>query len=142
MGIGSCEISQIGSSPYLWDISQMVKQAKPKIDNTELLKRLEDARLAYSPEMSQNDWCKSAKVNTSYFTGLKDGVEPGLYKIERLAGVVGLSLADLIEGIAPPPRPAAEIYKMILGMPHNEVEQVKTFTQYVKDERRTKGDKG
>ncbi|MDB5550055.1 MAG: hypothetical protein JWL86_39 [Rhizobium sp.] len=95
MEIGPREISQIAPAPIAWDISHMTGAKKPKGDNAALLARLEAVR---PKELSQNEWCKAAKVNTSYFTGLQNGSEPGLYKMERLARIAGLTLAQLLEG--------------------------------------------
>jgi len=71
----------------------MRKPTARKFNNADLLKRLETARIAAN--ISQNELCKRAHVSASFFTGLRNGCEPGLYKIKRLAEVMGLTLSDV-----------------------------------------------
>ncbi len=65
-----------------------------KIDNL-----LEQARPA---DLSERQFCLQSKVSTSFFTDLRNGREPGIDKIERLANRAGLTLAQLVDGIVPP----------------------------------------
>jgi len=58
--------------------------------NAELLRCLEAIR----PEnLSTNEWLRRAQISSSFMTGLKNGREPGVYKVERLIAVAGISLS-------------------------------------------------
>ena len=46
--------------------------------------------------MSWRQWCEAARVNTSFFTDLRKGREPGIDKIERLAAAAGFTLAEFL----------------------------------------------
>lgn len=60
------------------------------INNEDLLRCLE----AIKPDdLSMNRWLKQAGLNSSFFTSLRNGREPGVYKIERLVAVTGIRMS-------------------------------------------------
>jgi hypothetical protein len=98
MQLASGELSQIAALPGLWDISHMARKRESVEPGIPIL----DLLVAAKPDdLSFNSWCNEAEVSTSYFTDLRKGVEPGLWKIERLARVIGLRLSELVEGVKP-----------------------------------------
>jgi len=69
----------------------MPLRAKPRVDNSALLERLAAVKPA---GLSKNRWTKLALVSPSFFTDLRKGREPGVYKVERLVIVAGANLSD------------------------------------------------
>ena len=61
----------------------------------QILRLLEAAR---PKDMSVNRWCLASGVSTSFFTDLRNGREPGIWKVERLARRAGLTLSELLDG--------------------------------------------
>lgn len=89
------EKSQICANVAVWEIPHMAKKdIQPGVSG-----RLDALlRSAKPPELSERAWLIQSKVNTSFFTDLRAGKEPGIDKIERLARRAGMSLAELLEG--------------------------------------------
>jgi|GEM_PF-3157913 len=57
-------------------------------------KALLDCLEAVKPDdLSINAWLKQAGVGSSFFTNLRKGSEPGIYKIERLIEITGVKLS-------------------------------------------------
>lgn len=67
---------------------------KMPVQNVALLRCLEAIR----PEaLSINEWLKRANVSSSFWTNMRNGREPGIYKIERLVIAAGSSLSAFWE---------------------------------------------
>lgn len=90
------EISQFGSRAPLWDFPHMGAPKRKLIDNAALLNHL---MLVKPADMSVAQWLEAADVNSSYFTDLRNGREPGIYKIERLAAVAAMRLSEFWRGV-------------------------------------------
>lgn len=83
----------------LWNYAGMAKQsAKPGISA-----RLDAMLSRVKPdELTERGWLLAAKVNTSFFTDLRNkGTAPSIDKVERLARIAGLSLAEFVAGKKP-----------------------------------------
>lgn len=83
----------------LWNYAGMAKQpAKPGISA-----RLDAMLSRVKPvDLTERGWLLAAKVNTSFFTDLRNkGTAPSIDKVERLARVAGLSLAEFVAGKKP-----------------------------------------
>ncbi len=74
-----------------WDISHMPKAPKNPADNRALLTLIEVGKPA---DLSVAQWLKAARVSSSFITDLRNGVEPSIYKIERLARAAGMRLSE------------------------------------------------
>lgn len=85
--------------PALWKYAGMAKQPPQagigaRIDA--MLRRIKP------PQLSERAWLIEAGVNTSFFTDLRTkGSVPSIDKVERLARVAGLSLAEFVSGDDP-----------------------------------------
>jgi hypothetical protein len=63
----------------------------PKLTQNETLLR---CLYSIQPEgMKVRRWLLEANVNTSFFTDLKKGTNPGVYYVERLVNVAGFDLS-------------------------------------------------
>ncbi len=80
----------------VWDFPHMAATRKKTFDNTALLTHLMVQRPS---DMSIAQWLKAAEVNSSFFTDLRNGREPGIYKIERLAAQAGLRMSQFWRGV-------------------------------------------
>lgn len=93
-----CEISQIAQPPYLWEISHMGNRSSGLGLSASLVAILESAR-PFDDEkgrpLSDNRWCELAEVSPGFWRDLRKGAEPGIDKVQRMARVAGLSLAEL-----------------------------------------------
>lgn len=80
----------------LWNQARMARKPPPpgigaRIDA--MLKRIKP------DDLSERGWLLAAQVNTSFFTDLRNkGTIPSIDKVERLAKVAGLSLAEFVAG--------------------------------------------
>lgn len=101
MQLKVCDISQIAPRVRAWEISPMSKPDVPPGVSASLIDILQRAKPS---ELSVRKWCEQARVSPSFFTDLKNGREPGIDKVERLAAVVGLTLSELVAGQQPPTR--------------------------------------
>jgi hypothetical protein len=90
------EISQLGKTRALWNFGVMAAPKKKPFDNSALLTHL---AVRQPGDMSIAQWLQAADVNSSYFTDLRKGVEPSIYKVERLAAVAGLRLSEFWRGV-------------------------------------------
>lgn len=96
----------------LWKYAGMAKQPpKPGIGARldAMLKRIKP------DDLSERGWLLAAQVNTSFFTDLRNkGTIPSIDKVERLARVAGLSLAEFVSGDpASVPISAAQLQRAI-----------------------------
>ena len=73
----------------------MAKSDVPPGISARLDRLLEQVRPA---ELSERQFCLQSKVSTSFFTDLRNGTEPGIDRVERLANRAGLRLSQLVEG--------------------------------------------
>lgn len=83
----------------LWNYAGMAKRpAKPGIGA-----RLDAMLTRVKPNhLTERGWLIAAQVNTSFFTDLRNkGTVPSIDKVERLARVAGLSLAEFAAGKSP-----------------------------------------
>lgn len=114
MQLGTCEISQMARGRLLWEISPMAKVEAPPGVSAKLIDLLMSAK---PDELSERQWCMKAQVSTSFFTDLRNGREPGIDKVERMAGAIGLSLSEFLAGQRPPIRlvPEAEELEQMLS---------------------------
>lgn len=78
-------------------------------------------------DLSNNEWTRRAKVNTSFFTNLKNGSEPSVGNLRAILEVVGVSLPEFFldeaQGrLAKTPtvaQLAAAIEAVLPGLPRN-----------------------
>lgn len=85
----------------LWEMPTMAKKDVPKGISARLEHLFERAKPA---DLSVRQLLIQSNVNTSFFTDISNGREPGIDKIERLANRCGLRLSELLaEADAPSP---------------------------------------
>lgn len=102
-----------------WEISRMAKNDVPPGISARLDALLSGARPA---DMKERQFCIQSSVSTSFFTDLRNGREPGIDKVERLANTAGLRLSELIEGAESPVQPTVlDLEKMIAEIIEAEV---------------------
>jgi len=88
------EISQMDRQRRVWEIAHMAKNDAPPGISAKLDHLLEVAR---PKDISERQFCIQSKVSTSFFTDLRNGREPGIDKVERLANRAGLRLSELVQ---------------------------------------------
>lgn len=98
----------------------------------ELLHRVRPIDEETGKPISENKWCIQAGVNGGYFRDLRNGVEPGLDKIERLARRAGVTLTELLEGAERPidPLPSAEELSGFVAAAQGELQPGATLADY------------
>ena len=87
------EISQMAVPGMLWEMPHMAKDDAPPGISAQLDRLLVEARPA---DLSERQWCIQSRVSTSFFTDLRNGREPGIDRVERLANRAGLRLSELV----------------------------------------------
>lgn len=104
---------------YAWEISRMAKNDVPPGISAQLDRLLTEARPA---NMSERQFCIQSSVSTSFFTDLRNGREPSIDRVERLANTAGLRLSELVEGAEPPVQPTVvQLEQMIAEIIEAEV---------------------
>lgn len=78
----------------LWEMPRMAKKDIPKGISSRLEHLFE---MAKPDDLSVRQLLIQSNVNTSFFTDISNGREPGIDKIERLANRCGLKLSELLQ---------------------------------------------
>jgi transcriptional regulator with XRE-family HTH domain len=79
----------------IWEMAHMAKGDVPPGISARLDHLLELARPA---GLSERQFCIQSKVSTSFFTDLRNGRDPSIDRVERLANRAGLRLSQLVDG--------------------------------------------
>lgn len=81
----------------MWEMSNMARAESSGI--VELLPAM-FAR-AKPDDLSWRQWTIQADVSGSFFTDVKNGIDPSIGRVERVVNAIGLSLVDFFEGRLP-----------------------------------------
>lgn len=91
----------MAATASVWEMPLMVKKDIPKGISGRLERMFERVRPA---DLSVRQLLIQSNVNTSFFTDISNGREPGIDKIERLANRCGLKLSEFLaqdDGLQP-----------------------------------------
>lgn len=90
----------------VWDLSHMTKKKPMDPFAQQILDLLEAARPyveGSKKRLSDNKWCEMAGVNTGFWRDLRNGSEPGVVRLQRLADIAQIKLSTLIAAAENPP---------------------------------------
>lgn len=92
------EIYQLAAAGGAWDMSDVLtkeeKRAEQEASARDIAKRLRQLDLPAAVRDSNNEWCRRAGVNTSFFTALSKGSDPSVNNLRRILRAAGSSLPE------------------------------------------------
>lgn len=92
------EIYQLATRKGAWDTSDVLtkeeKRAEQEASARDIAKRLRQLDVPAALRDSNNEWCRRAGVNTSFFTALNKGSDPSVNNLRRILRAAGSSLPE------------------------------------------------
>lgn len=98
-------MSQIALMPKVWDLSHMSTKKPVDPFAAQILEQLEAVRPVVEgtgKPLSDNKWCELSGVNLGFWRDLRNGSEPGVIKLSRLAATAQVRLSSLIAAAETP----------------------------------------